>query len=57
MNTNNSKSVYVRPEITKVEIDNEISVILMSTPVSGAAFIPVGQGDGGVNNGDVNGSF
>ncbi len=56
----NSKQEYIRPEILKVEIDNEISVVLMSPrpdPDPGPDFIPVGQGDDGVNNGNIGGTF
>lgn len=58
MNNNNNKMAYTSPEITKVEIDNEISVVLMSPP--GPTFVPpVGLGDGGNddNNGNINGTF
>jgi hypothetical protein len=53
---NTNKMAYIKPEISKIEIDNEISVVLMS-PNGQSQFIPVGQGDGGINNGDMNGDF
>lgn len=58
---NTNKMPYVKPEISKIEIDNEISVVLMSQPEAPTAdpgnFIPVGQGSAGDNNGNVNGAF
>lgn len=58
MNNNNNKMAYTSPEITKVEIDNEISVVLMS-PGPTYLTTPVGLGEGGNddNNGNINGTF
>lgn len=55
---NTNKMAYIKPEISKIEIDNEISVVLMSP--GGQTFqTPVGLGDGGNNdnNGNINGEF
>jgi hypothetical protein len=55
---NTNKMAYIKPEISKIEIDNEISVVLMSP--GGQTFqTPVGLGDGGndFNNGNINGEF
>lgn len=57
---NTNKMAYIKPEISKIEIDNEISVVLMSPGTPGPSFVPpVGLGDGGNNdnNGNINGAF
>ena len=34
------KKMYIKPEISRVDIDNEICVILMSPPTSGFTNLP-----------------
>jgi len=54
MNTTQKES-YLRPEVTKVDIDNEISVILMSVsaPNSPSGLPPIGNGADGSNGGSI----
>lgn len=40
MNTINSKRVYTAPQIERVELDNEISLVLESAPIGPSEEMP-----------------